>query len=552
MRSLVLFLCLFASASAWAGIGNVAESTGAPGEITRGKDKVAGTKGAGIESNDIYTTKNGSVQLSFVDDTKVKITENSRLLIDDFVFDPKKSDAGKLALKVGMGTVRYASGQIAKTNAQQVAIKTPTASVAVRGTDFTMTVDETGQSLIVLVPSCKEGEKVKEYELEENKCRVGSIEVETLAGKVVLDHAFQGTFVASSNLPPTPPVVINMTESKISNNLIIVKPMEIIRAINNQSGKSKREMEQEQEEQEQARKLSEAIKKDRDFLKSILEGEDYEDMSKGEVALIVARALAEPGPIANKIKVANELAIPVIRSKRKEDRELTLEAYKTYREKEIEDIKAGKATDLEKQVRAMTDAYMRANKEDKRGRDVIYNEMFEKRLGEEKSLDKSRLVGFTGIQQQLESKVNAVRKAEADKAIGKKIDEEVLKENKAFIESVKSRYPDFYKANFPELRANGGRIGYAEGTLEPTENNQIESTPTPEDAGTQQSQLKPVVKLSFQELRSRLPKEITNDIVGLISNSEQALQDFAYIKTQQDVNNFNIKYGVNLVLPSNR
>jgi hypothetical protein len=296
----------------------------------------------------------------------------------------------------------------------------------------------------------------------------------------------------------------------------------------------------------------EAIKKDRDFLKSILEGEDYQDMSRGEAALVIARAIAEPGPIANKIKVANELAIPIIRSKRKEDRELTLEAYKTYREKELEDIKSGKATDLEKQVRAMTDAYMRANKEDKRGRDVIYNEMFEKRLGEEKSLDKSRLVGFTGIQQQLESKVNAVRKAEADKAIGKKIDEEVLKENKAFIESVKSRYPDFYKANFPELRANGGRIGYAEGTLEPTENNQIESTPTPEDAGTQQSQLKPVVKLSFQELRSRLPKEITNDIVGLISNSEQALQDFAYIKTQQDVNNFNIKYGVNLVLPSNR
>jgi hypothetical protein len=261
MRSLVLFLCLFSSASAWAGIGNVAESTGAPGEITRGKDKVAGTKGAGIESNDIYTTKNGSVQLSFVDDTKVKITENSRLLIDDFVFDPKKSDAGKLALKVGMGTVRYASGQIAKTNAQQVAIKTPTASVAVRGTDFTMTVDETGQSLIVLVPSCKEGEKVKEYELEENKCRVGSIEVETSAGKVVLDSAFQGTFVASSNLPPTPPVVMSMVESKISNNLIIVKPMEIVKAINTQSGKTKREHDQEQEEQEQTRRLGEKIKK---------------------------------------------------------------------------------------------------------------------------------------------------------------------------------------------------------------------------------------------------------------------------------------------------
>lgn len=296
----------------------------------------------------------------------------------------------------------------------------------------------------------------------------------------------------------------------------------------------------------------EAIKQDKEFLKSLLEGEDYQDMTKGEVALIVARALAEPGSIANKVKVANELAIPVIRAKRKEDRDITLEAYKTYREKELEDIKSGKATDLEKQVRAMTDAYMRANKQDKRGRDVIYNEMFEKRLGEEKSLDKSRLVGFTGIQQQLESKVNAVRKAEADKAAGKKIDEEVLKENKAFIESVKSRYPDFYKANFPELRANGGRIGYAEGTPEPTEDGQIEATATPAGDGVEQTQERPVVKLSFEELRARLPKEITNDIVNLISKSEEALQDFAYIKTQQDVNNFNIKYGVNLVLPSNK
>jgi hypothetical protein len=296
----------------------------------------------------------------------------------------------------------------------------------------------------------------------------------------------------------------------------------------------------------------EAIKQDKEFLKSLLEGEDYQDMTKGEVALIVARALAEPGSIANKVKVANELAIPVIRAKRKEDRDITLEAYKTYREKELEEIKAGKTTDLEKQVRAMTDAYIKANPQDKRGKDVIFNEMFEKRLGEEKSLDKSRLVGFTGIQQQLESKVNAVRKAEADRAAGKKVDEEVLKENKAFIESVKNRYPDFYKANFPELRANGGRIGYAEGTPEPTEDKQIESTTTPAGDGVEQTQERPVVKLSFQELRTRLPKEITNDIVNLIASSEEALQDFAYIKTQQDVNNFNVKYGVNLVLPSNK
>jgi hypothetical protein len=60
---------------------------------------------------------------------------------------------------------------------------------------------------------------------------------------------------------------------------------------------------------------------------------------------------------------------------------------------------------------------------------------------------------------------------------------------------------------------------------------------------------KTVEKLSFAELRNRLPKEITDDVVSLIATSEEALQDFAYIRTQQDINNFNVKYGVNLILP---
>jgi hypothetical protein len=58
-----------------------------------------------------------------------------------------------------------------------------------------------------------------------------------------------------------------------------------------------------------------------------------------------------------------------------------------------------------------------------------------------------------------------------------------------------------------------------------------------------------VQKLSFEDLRSRLPQEISNDIVQLLANSQEALADFAYIKTQNDVNDFNVKYGVNLVLP---
>lgn len=259
MRQLILALGLFILTNSWAGIGVVSTTKGTVCEIQRGKAKLPGTKGAEIESMDTYTTGACVSDITFKDDTKVKVNENSRLLIDDFVFDPKKSDAGKLAVKVGMGTVRYASGQIAKNNPQQVNIKTPTATVAVRGTDFNMTVDETGQSLVILVPSCKNESDIKQYELEENRCKVGKIEVTTLAGTVSLDKAFEATFVTSASMAPTPPIVVNTIEAKINNNLIIVKPTEVQRAIREQ-GKSKQEREQEELEAEAAPRLAQMVK----------------------------------------------------------------------------------------------------------------------------------------------------------------------------------------------------------------------------------------------------------------------------------------------------
>jgi len=235
MRSLIAALCVLAFTNTWAAIGTVSEVKGTACGIERNKQKLDGAKGAGIESMDIYTTGNCVSNITFKDDTRVKVNENSRLLIDDFVFDPKASDAGKLALKVGAGTVRYASGQIAKNNPQQVNIKTPTATIAVRGTDFTMTVDETGASLVVLLPSCKDDKDVKKYELEENKCKVGKIDVSTLNGIVTLDKAFEATFVLSATMPPTIPRILNIVESKIGNGLILSRPPEIRQAVTDQT-----------------------------------------------------------------------------------------------------------------------------------------------------------------------------------------------------------------------------------------------------------------------------------------------------------------------------
>ena len=211
-RLAIAILLLSTSLTNFAGVGKVTEQTG-PTEIVRNKNSIPSKVGSGVEMNDTIVTAKAKAKLTFEDNTTVNITEQSKLVVDDFVYDPKK-DSGKLAMKVVMGTARYASGQIAKTNPQQVAINTPTATVAVRGTDFSMTVDELGRSLIMLLPSCDEKKK---------QCVTGAISVKNDAGEVFMNEPYQTTVVASLSTPPTAPVVVSIDQSNI-NNLLIISP----------------------------------------------------------------------------------------------------------------------------------------------------------------------------------------------------------------------------------------------------------------------------------------------------------------------------------------
>lgn len=215
LQALALILLLF-SINAYAGIGKVTEEKGSA-EIVRLKNKLDAKLNSGIESNDSIQTVNGIIGITFDDNTKVRVTEHSKLVVDDFVYDPKSKGAGKLALKVALGTVRYASGSIAKDNAKNVAVNTPTATIAVRGTAFTMTVDEIGQSLIILLPNL-DG-------------TVGEIEVRTVAGSVVLNQAFQATMSTNLEVKPMRPVLLNLFESAIDNMLIVKPPKEIMQRL---------------------------------------------------------------------------------------------------------------------------------------------------------------------------------------------------------------------------------------------------------------------------------------------------------------------------------
>lgn len=217
MRFALFLVGLLLASSSWANIGSVTEMSGAA-TIKRGKDTIAVAKGTIVEMNDKVETKNGKVKIVFKDETTVSVTEHSALIIDDFVYDPK-SGAGKLGLKAAAGTVRYVSGAIAK-DPKNVKINTPTASIAVRGTDFVMSVNETGGSMVILMPTC-------DWETSAIKgvtCGSGKIDVESGPNIVSLDRPYQATLVETAGQAPTPPITVNLFGTAIGNNLQIAPP----------------------------------------------------------------------------------------------------------------------------------------------------------------------------------------------------------------------------------------------------------------------------------------------------------------------------------------
>ena len=88
-----------------------------------------------------------------------------------------------------------------------------------------------------------------------------------------------------------------------------------------------------------------------------------------------------------------------------------------------------------------------------------------------------------------------------------------------------------------EEKASGGRVGYQGG------GDVMPEAGTTDQGGTNE------INISYEQLRERLPQEISNDIVLLLSQSYEAFADFAEIQTQADVNEFNTKYNVQLFLP---
>ena len=191
-------------------IGDISELNGTA-QIVRDKPYDADLQFA-IQSNDEAITKNGRMAITFLDNSTVKLTEHSQLLIDEYIYDPDPSKA-KMALTFGLGTARFITGNLNRIDKQNITLKTPTANIAIRGTDFTATVDELGRSLIILLPDAL-------------GLSSGEIEVVTAMGTVILNKPYEATTVNVFESAPTKPVILDLTLDVIDNMLIVTPPKE--------------------------------------------------------------------------------------------------------------------------------------------------------------------------------------------------------------------------------------------------------------------------------------------------------------------------------------
>ena len=211
--TLVLLFALFKTTKVQAqaaDIGDISELNGSA-QIVRDKPYNANLKFA-IQSNDEAITTNGRMAITFLDDSTVKLTEHSQLLIDEYIYDPDPSKA-KMALTFGLGTARFITGNLNRIDKQNITLKTPTANIAIRGTDFTATVDELGRSLIILLPDA--------FGLSS-----GEILVTTGMGTVTLNKPYQATTVSVFESKPSSPVILDLTLDMIDNMLIVTPPKE--------------------------------------------------------------------------------------------------------------------------------------------------------------------------------------------------------------------------------------------------------------------------------------------------------------------------------------
>jgi len=252
--------------------------------------------------------------------------------------------------------------------------------------------------------------------------------------------------------------------------------------------------------------------------------------TKGKLALALSDAIGTEGTIADKASALNKSLLGIVGQRKKDKRELAKIAFAATTELEKAKIAAGKKGFQERNFDEYASLATKTNKtpaEEKRF------QILKDGLGIKTGMTGQTAKAAQTIADDLRKDIFNLSEAAENEKAGIQADIIGKINGLLLIQGVtKDNISGIVGYDVSAYLADGGRVNKAMG------------------GGASETPAEPVAtNLTFEQLRTRLPKEITDDIVKLVATSEEALQDFAYIRTQGDVEKFNVKYGVNLVLP---
>jgi hypothetical protein len=122
-------------------VGQIKTSKGAV-QIERDSQKLPATVGAKVRQSDkVVTGADGSVGIAFIDNSLLSAGPNSTLAIDRYAFDPT-THAGAFDSNLSRGTLSVVSGKIARQTPGAMTVKTPSAILGVRSTEFVVRADD--------------------------------------------------------------------------------------------------------------------------------------------------------------------------------------------------------------------------------------------------------------------------------------------------------------------------------------------------------------------------------------------------------------------------
>jgi hypothetical protein len=157
-----------------------------------------------VEPGDVIRTKSLSkAQISFIDNSILTLSQDARLAIEEFTYDPNQGKRHAV-LEMFQGLALAVVNKIIKIEEPDFVIKTQTAIMGVRGTEFGIRIQPNSSSILNFTGRTQVGNIFPEVSRLFLKAFKVAFSWNSGSGQWVLLGDMQGTTVAR-NLPPTMP-----------------------------------------------------------------------------------------------------------------------------------------------------------------------------------------------------------------------------------------------------------------------------------------------------------------------------------------------------------